>query len=96
MLELSGVFGGCVSLASSSATRADSAAFSACSAATCAANASIRVSNVAISASFCSCESWERSAGIRRVILWLDSQPRPLSTLSARVLTKPYIKGGVG
>ena len=46
-LELSGVFGGRPSLASSSATRAVSAA-------TCA-------TNVWISASFCSCESNERS-----------------------------------
>ncbi|MGH7054625.1 MAG: hypothetical protein ACREFA_12515, partial [Stellaceae bacterium] len=37
-------------------------------------------SSVVISASFCSCESCKRSAGVRKVIPWMDSEPRPLST----------------
>jgi hypothetical protein len=80
VLELSGVFGGSFSLASSSATRAVNLAFSARSAATSATSASTRSSSAWISASFWSCESWERSGrGASGVIRRLNRELRPVS-----------------
>ena len=74
-LELSGVFGGRPSLASSSATRAVSAA-------TCA-------TNVWISASFCSCESNERS-GPADMDPWIQIR-RPRATSFQPLVNSPHL-----